>query len=187
MIATLLVMSGFATASQLSADTCAMHHKNIDCLPAQKTTSSCEPDLCMAKPTAMTFVYTGGNCKHSFNNQLNTHFFCADHIEGGAPSAIGTKSFVKAIDTTGGGNTTYYSDWVHVGEAFTLFNNGHDFDDSLVMTIHDSEMNLLQEIIYQTTCDGNLFLCDRFGSVELCGLINDAQGVMDSCPSTAKQ
>ena len=130
----------------------------------------------------MTFVYTGGACKHSFNLQLNDHFFCTDHEENGAPSTLGTLSFIKVVDGTGNSNSTYHADWVRVGETFSLFNNGEEFDDSLTISIYDQEMTLLQEIIYQATCDGNLFLCDRFGAVELCGLMNEAQGIMDSCP-----
>jgi hypothetical protein len=72
----------------------------------------------------MTFVYTGGDCKHSYHMQKNTHFFCVDHMEGGVPSDIGTLSYIKVIDTTGGGKTTYHEDWVRVrpmGASFLLF------------------------------------------------------------------
>ena len=182
LVASALMMNAASVSADVGSS-CSLHHKQKGCLPAQEITSTCQPEMCLSKPSSMTFVYTGGDCKHSYHSQKNTHFFCLDHTPEGAPTEIGTLSYIKVYDTTPSGRSTiYHSDWVRVGETFTLFDNGDHIDDSLVMTIHDSEKKMVQEIIFQATCDGNMFLCDRLGSVELCGLINDDQGEILSCP-----
>lgn len=183
----LVVVGASISSSSVAPESCIIHHESLSCLPAQQRTSSCVPELCLSKPSSVTFVYTGGDCQHSYHAQTNSHFFCLDQQPGGAPIELGTKSYIKAIGisaNTEGDSDFYHADWVRVGQTFKLFNNGHDFDDSLVLKIYDSEMNLVQEIIYKTSCEGNLFLCDRFGSVELCGMVNDAQGEVVACPES---
>lgn len=156
-------------------------------LPTQKKLSACSPEMCLSRPTSMTFVYTGGNCNQSYHAQENNHFFCLDHSPEGAPAELGALSYIKVYYTTPNGRSrVYHSDWVRVGETFTLFDNGEELDDSLIMTIHQGEgkeKKKVQEIIFHATCDGNMFLCDRLGAVQICGIINDDQGEILSCPS----
>lgn len=164
------------------AETCAANH-DIPCLPAQMITSQCRPEFCREVPTAMTFVYTGGDCKHSYNLQKKSQFLCHDHDAGPPPTNVGERSYIKVTDASQDGNIVYHAGWVQVGETFTLFDDGHDFQNTLVMTIYDHSMTLMQEIIFEASCIyGNMFLCDRYGAAEVCAISNSAQGDLSSCP-----
>lgn len=131
----------------------------------------------------MVFLYNGGNCDQSYNVQEAGGKFSCQDFEGGPPIERGEKSFI--VVTALKDNTLYHSDWVGVGELFTLSDGGADFVADQLITIYRDDntadpANIIQSINYHSSCSQNLFLKDRFGAVQLVIWINEDQGTV-SC------
>jgi hypothetical protein len=130
----------------------------------------------------MVFRYNGGSCQQSFNIQPAALFNCTDS-NGGPPNTEGSQAFISITDGNGLGNV-YFSGFATVGDELTLENNGTLVDTSMNVTIYSSDNSssstLLQSIAFQTTCSRNLFLKDRFGSMQLLIFVNGLQGVVSS-------
>lgn len=124
--------------------------------------------------------YNGGTCEQSFNIQPSALFQCFD-FNGGPPVEEGQESFIVATDIKGQG-INYHSDFVAVGEEFTIADGGVDVEANMNVTIYNSDNlipeNIIQTLIYHSSCSRNLFLKDRFGSIQLVVFVNDAQGVV---------
>ena len=123
---------------------------------------------CDKRASVMTWRFNGGDCEQSFNIQEADKFTCTD-FSGGAPtegSAWLTVTSVK--DET----DVYFDGEVRVGDLFTMFagntNKGKFDADSFFYVYSDSsKTNLLQLSSVHTSCSQNLFLKDKFGSVQL--------------------
>lgn len=131
----------------------------------------------------MSFRYNGGDCSQSFNIQTASLFQCKD-FQGGPPTSEGDRSFITVVDIKGLG-IIYHANFVAVGDNFPVANsNGNEVQANMNVTVYSSGTtvpeNILQTMIYHSSCSRNLFLKDRFGSVQLVAFENDLQGLV-SC------
>lgn len=154
--------------------------------PGSQTCNATPPPVqqCTGRPFEMGFLYNGGDCNQSYNVQGEQGlFFCSD-LNGGPPTVRGEKSFIVVTDIKGEG-IVYHSDWVEVGQSFTLSDAGNRFEANQLITIYNSSNtnnpnNIIQSLQYHSSCSSNLFLKDRFGAVQLIQWVNEDQGVI-SC------
>lgn len=141
--------------------------------------------LCQQRPFEMIFLFNGGDCSGSFNVQPSTLFVCEDY-HGGPPTQRGDVAYIVAFQL--GGGEEYFAGFVEVGQEFTLL-AATKFAANMNITIYDPGMltdgeliaqpeNILQTIIYHSSCSKNLFLKDRFGSVQLVVFVNELQGTV---------
>ena len=142
----------------------------------------------------------GGDCSGSFNIQPDTLFQCEDFgARPGPPTVDGTRSYIEAFEL--GGGELYFSGFAEVGGEFTALAE-EKFSANMDINIYDipadlidtpeaditpedrsnivQPSNLVQTVIYHSSCSQNLFLKDRFGAVQLVLFINNEQGVV-SC------
>ena len=163
----------------------------LDCLPPLgAATCGTIPEfttICRQRPFEMIFRYNGGDCDGSFNIQPGTLFQCFD-FKGGPPIPDGELSYIIAFEF--GGGESYFEGFVKVGEEFRMLAETK-FDANMNVTIYNpgnftapsqikTPANLLQTILYHSSCSQNLFLKDRFGSVQLVVFVNLLQGTV-SC------
>jgi hypothetical protein len=116
----------------------------------------------------MTWRFNGGDCEQSFNIQEADQFTCTD-FSGGAPTEGSAWLTVTSVKDE---SDVYFDGEVRVGDLFTMFagntNKGKFDADSFFYVYSDSsKTNLLQLSSVHTSCSQNLFLKDKFGSVQL--------------------
>jgi len=135
---------------------------------------------CLARPSAATMRYNGGDCSQSNNQQLRG-FSCVD-TEIGPPSDVdGSKAYVVVTDAKGTG-IVYHSDWVAVGENYFLRTpDQQDFVANQIISIYNSDRAdagaLLQKVQYQSSCaTSSLKLNDKFGASQIVEFFNEIQG-----------
>ena len=137
---------------------------------------------CLQRPNKMVFRYNGGDCSQSFNIQPITLFQCID-FNGGPPDTEGATSYIVITDTKGQ-NIIYYDGFASVGEELTLEDGGNRVEANMNITIFSSDVttpeNVVQSVIYHSSCSRNLFLKDRYGSLQLVVFVNELQGIV-SC------
>ena len=162
----------------------------VECLPSDGSAdcNSIPPliTLCETRPFVLVFRFNGGACPQSANAQIGTPLFFCEDFQGGAPTAAGTQSYILAQDINGDG-IIYHAAFVGVGEEFSMRDNivpGRNVQANMNVTIYSSDQigfnTMLQTMIYHSSCSSNLFLKDRFGSIQLVLFANDAQGLV-SC------
>jgi hypothetical protein len=167
----------------------------IECIPPFEA-ESCDnippvPVICEQRPFEMIFRYNGGDCSGSFNIQPENLFTCTDFNDG-PPTVDGTVSYITAVEL--GGGEVYFSGFAEVGGEFTMLAE-ELFAANMNVTIYESRgftnvtdivqpENILQTILYHSSCSRNLFLKDRFGSVQLVVFVNEVQGTV-SCFANA--
>ena len=123
---------------------------------------------CDKRASVMTWRFNGGDFEQSFNIQEADKFTCTD-FSGGAPTEGSAWLVVTSVkDET----DVYFDGEVSVGDLFTMFasntNKGKFDADSFFYVYSDSsKTNLLQLSSVHTSCSQNLFLKDKFGSVQL--------------------
>ena len=153
-------------------------------------TDSCEtiPEffpICQQRPFEMIFLYNGGDCSGSFNVQPDTLFICEDY-KGGPPTERGDVSYIQAFEL--GGGEMYFEGFVEVGSEFTALAESK-MAANMNITIYDPGMltdpdmivqpqNIVQTVIYHSSCSKNLYLKDRFGSIQLVVFTNELQGTV---------
>jgi hypothetical protein len=151
-----------------------------------------QPPACQQQPTQMTLRYNGGDCSRSHNLQRKSFSTCEDygHDNSGPSLQKGVSSYIRAFDF-GNSVNMYYDGFVKVGDDFAVSGS---FADSLNITIYDPKSftntndiiqpeNILQTLVVHTTCPTpatNLFLKDRFGSIQLIEFQNSQQGTVSS-------
>ena len=138
---------------------------------------------CTQRPNQLVMRYNGGTCEQSFNIQPTTLFQCFD-FQGGPPDSEGAESYVVATDIKGQG-ITYFEGFIRVGEELLLDDPDQSrVDANMNITVYASDdksfANMLQTVVYHTSCSRNLFLKDRYGSFQLVVFVNDLQGTV-SC------
>jgi len=137
---------------------------------------------CEDRPFAMVFRYTGGTCDLSDNIQSPELFQCFD-FQGGPPTIDGTESFITVTDIKGGA-IVYHADFVRVGGEYTVADQPRDVEANMNITIYSSgntvSANMLQTLVYHSSCSQNLFLKDRYGASILVVFVNEVQGLV-SC------
>ena len=160
---------------------------DVACIPSDGS-ADCDSILplitiCEDRPFAMVMRYNGGSCAQSFNSQIGTDLFRCIDFQGGPPTTEGTESFIVATDIKGDG-IIYFAGSVPVGGSFTLSDGGNNVEANMNITIYSSSDtspgNILQTLIYHSSCSRNLFLKDRFGSVQLVLFVSEDQGLI-SC------
>ena len=136
-------------------------------------TGSCDAIIpiatrCDNRASVMSWRFNGGDCEQSFNIQEADKFTCTD-FEGGAPTEGSAWITVTSVKDEA---EVYFDGEVRVGDLFSMFAANSDkgkFDaDSFFYVYSDaSKANLLQLSSVHTSCSQNLFLKDKFGSVQL--------------------
>jgi len=146
---------------------------------------------CQGRPWVITFLYNGGDCAQSYNQQARQEFDCTD-ADGslGPPTTAGEESYITAVPRGGGGHggsksrsgtdkseksksesgTVFFAGTVPVGEKYTL-NADRVFDKlaaEMTLTIYDEEGgNLLQVVNVHLSCSQPLILFDKYGASEV--------------------
>lgn len=170
------------------ADRCEISVK-VTCETSDGTVNDCNDipvptTLCDDNPFALKFKFNGGDCEQSSNLQPSSVFSCQD-FNGGPPRLAGEQSYI-VVTGTDEMSIAYFSGFVTVGDAFLVDDSGNNLADGMNITIYSSDdtrpETILQTTIFDSSCDINLFLKDRFGSVELIMFINVQQGAV-SCDS----
>mmetsp|Transcript_14906 Transcript_14906/g.43022 ORF Transcript_14906/g.43022 Transcript_14906/m.43022 type:complete len:1243 (+) Transcript_14906:414-4142(+) len=123
---------------------------------------------CDKRASVMTWRFNGGDCEQSFNIQEADKFTCTD-FSGGAPTEGSAWLTVTSVKDE---SDVYFDGEVRVGDLFTMFasntNKGKFDADSFFYVYSDStKENLIQLSSVHTSCSQNLFLKDKFGSVQL--------------------
>ena len=123
---------------------------------------------CDNRAAVMTWRFNGGDCEQSFNIQEADKFVCTD-FAGGAPTEGSAWLTVTSVKDE---SDVYFDGEVRVGDLFSMFagntNKGKFDADSFFYVYSDSsKTNLLQLSSVHTSCSQNLFLKDKFGSVQL--------------------
>ena len=130
----------------------------------------------------MKFKFNGGDCGQSSNLQPSSVFSCQD-FNAGPPREDGVQSYI-VITGADENAIVYFSGFVAVGDDFLVDDDGNNLADDMNITIYSSDdissQTILQSMAFHSSCDINLFLKDRFGSVQLTVFINEQQGVV-SC------
>jgi len=136
-------------------------------------TGSCDAIIpiatrCDNRASVMSWRFNGGDCEQSFNIQEADKFTCTD-FDGGAPTEGSAWITVTSVKDE---SQVYFDGEVRVGDLFSMFAANTDkgkFDaDSFFYVYSDaSKANLLQLSSVHTSCSQNLFLKDKFGSVQL--------------------
>ena len=136
--------------------------------------------ICQARPTSMVMKFNGGDCSQSFNIQNADLFQCSD-FNGAPPTDEGAQSYIVFTDIKGQG-IIYYEGFAAVGSDILLENGGAQVDANMNVTIYSSDdkqpSSILQTMIFHSSCSRNLFLKDRFGSIQLVEFTNEPQGTV---------
>lgn len=137
---------------------------------------------CNDTPTRLRVRFNGGDCAESRNFQTKNIFACVDY--NGSPSMdIGSEAFIVVNDAKGK-NIMYYEGYLNVGEIFDITNNGNELEEILNVTIYSSHgkssLDILQTMVFHSSCLEDLFLKDTFGSIQLVEFENQNQGVVSS-------
>jgi len=140
---------------------------------------------CDDTPSQIVLRYTGGDCDDSVNQQEGL-FFCFDYEEGPTEEAC------MVVRDIRGGGTIYFEGEVNARSEEPIILEAAEGDDELEpnmnVTIYrdcDSQEpeDILETLIFHTSCSENLFLRDMFGAIEIIGFENDEQGSID-CENT---
>lgn len=131
---------------------------------------------CEELPFSIGFKFKGGGCEGSSNNQPTPAFFRCEDSGNGPPSNAGEQVFITV--TTVDETVEYFAGFVAVGNAFNL--TGAFADNVRVTIFSDSDFEVLQTVIFHTSCGIELRLKDQFGGVQLVEFINSQQGTV-SC------
>lgn len=144
--------------------------------PAAAATAGTLPaaaTACSDRPTLLRMKYNGGDCSQSTTMQSAT-FTCSDSASGGPP-ALGQARIV--VRDNRAENTFYFSGTVQVDDTFDIYDGGDRLASNLAVGVFSSVSGeLMQSIQFQGSCAFPLFLNDKFGSVEVIGWENEAQG-----------
>ncbi len=116
---------------------------------------------CVERPRNATFEYTGSDCGDSTDFMSRRNFTCIDQ-RGGPSSKPGAEAYITAVSN--GGRDLHFQGAVTVGESFFLNELPSDLE---VKIFRFKNGPLLQTIGLDVHCDSDLFVHDRFGSLEL--------------------
>jgi len=123
-----------------------------------------------SQASRVTFRYKGGSC----SNTSPFHRITCNDYEGGAPTEIGTETLVKITDASG---LELFNDKVAVGDTITIEPNlSHDMsageysdaDATFTISTQDGK-TVLQTFEFESGCWHNLYLSDRFASMDIAG------------------
>lgn len=150
-------------------------------LPDNQTDCALPPlqDLCSERPSKMVMRYNGGGCDQSDNVQPEKSG-CVDFDEG-PPTDQGTESYITVVATKNP-ETVYFQGIVPVGEQFELDDSSGRVEADMTIKIYEPDATgvgpgrILQDQFFHSSCSQNLFLKDRFGSVQLVAWLNGIQG-----------
>jgi len=144
--------------------------------------------VCTDRPTRLTLKLLGGGCEGSMN--VDEGFACVDTSQGPPPSVAGQQLFVLVTDAKG--TTVYHRDFVAVGDMFNVTTPASQaaFPDFQRILIFSSDQtgdpsNLLQEVLYASSCDSRLQLKSRLGASLVAEFENPSQGVVRCIVSAA--
>jgi len=150
-------------------------------LPDNQTDCALPPlqDLCSERPAVMVMRYNGGPCDQSDNLQPDKSG-CVD-VGDGPPTDKGVVSWITVTATKDPG-ITYFNGPVAVGDNFELDDGGGRVEADMTVIISEVDSSgtgpglTIQDQFFHSSCSQNLFLKDRFGSVQLVAWLNGLQG-----------
>jgi len=123
---------------------------------------------CNERPHDMVFSYTGGTCDQSNNVQSSDIFQCFD-FQGGPPTEAGTTAFITVTDILG--VIVYHAGTVEVSAEYNVKNPPFPpfvVESRMNITVWTSSNtipeNMLQTLVFESSCNQNLFQFDRFGA-----------------------
>lgn len=165
-------------------DTCTLE-PSIRCIPPPPAVS-CEgliqgaAERCQGRPLSIEMLYQGGGCGQTNTSQAIP---CFDFY-GGPPTVEGMSSYIVVTDGKDP-EIIYHSDNVEVGSTFRLSNNEERFDASLVSIIvygssDLSPSNVLQSMVFDSSCSQDLFLKDRLGALQIVEWHDEEQGLVSA-------
>eukprot|EP00546_Thalassionema_frauenfeldii_P002433 CAMPEP_0178934710 /NCGR_PEP_ID=MMETSP0786-20121207/24037_1 /TAXON_ID=186022 /ORGANISM="Thalassionema frauenfeldii, Strain CCMP 1798" /LENGTH=1502 /DNA_ID=CAMNT_0020612569 /DNA_START=1215 /DNA_END=5725 /DNA_ORIENTATION=- len=153
---------------------CTPSGESNDCGSVVVTRTRCED-----RPLAMVFRYNGGLCDQSDNIQNSELFQCFDFQEG-PPVNAGDESYITVTDIKGG-SIIYHADTVRVGGEYTVLDEPFQVEANMNITTWRNDntipQNILQTLVFHSSCSQNLFLKDRFGAHQLVVFVNEEQGL----------
>lgn len=131
-------------------------------------------DLCAdGKPAGLVMSYTGQDCSASSNGQSSDKATCS-----GDPAYAPTVRIVASKD--GKGNDVYFDQLVDLDTSFTIRASGAGEDklsSSTKIELFDPVTgDLLQELVFHTSCSQPLNRDDQFGSLRLDGIVKAGGG-----------
>ena len=122
--------------------------------------------------------YIGGECDQSANMQVTQ---CMDLRLGGSGPDQTSPVYIEVNDLSG---TLLFSGTVNVGQVYTLTNGGNFFENVATIRVFSDESKgqPLQRVSFSPACGTSVILSmnDIFGSSQVVGWTNAAQGVVDS-------
>lgn len=145
-----------------------------------------EAVICEQRPSVLTMLYNGGPCSQSFNIQPSTLFQCFDLINppGAGPPPLEGPAYIEARASKNG--ELFFAGVVEAGSEFNITSGDGRIEADTSILIRQGtgpEGAPMQLINYHTSCSRNLFLKDRYGSAQVAGWINEAQGEVN-CTTT---
>ena len=125
--------------------------------------------------TATRFIYRGGPCETSANDQPG--FACMD-TDAGPPPAIGF-AVIACKDGSHGSSESFFTGTVPSGRTLTLTNNGNTLPSSTICTISNVMGSLLQTFTFDPSGRSEFFLNDVYGSFQLDSCTDNTGDTLD--------
>ena len=125
---------------------------------------------CIDHPYAYKFKFVGGTCEDSDNSQK---FWCTDKMK--------VQDWSHIVVTNDDSSKTYFEGKVKQGQYFEIKSGRKPFDGYTIFKImvkdqKQSDWQLAQAVKFDTSCKSDLYLGERFGSIEVAGWYNKKQG-----------
>jgi len=140
--------------------------------------------VCLSRPTQISMKFNGGDCSQSTDGQDLRYLFCEDY--GNITPVITNKYYIVAVDIKRG--IQYFRGYVELKDNFLLRDGSSLMKANMNVTVYVSDKALpeeiLQTIVFHTSCSQNLYLNDIFGSIQVVGFKNDEQNITSSCINT---
>ena len=124
----------------------------------------------------MTMKYNGGPCDQSFTIQPFDKFDCSDFASGPPSPTDSAFLFITERDDS---STVYFAGAVDVGSYLNMTNGGDTLSADTTVSVYadleafDNDDNPLQQSNFHSSCSKNLFLKDKFGSVQVAEFENE--------------
>jgi len=165
---------------------CQIDDDDSDCADLKREYTACEHQT-----TEMTLRFNGGDCDQGYNSQPLELFHCVDSSSTPPSMEKASKSYI-VVTNVNGLRIVYFSEYVMVGEDFLIVDKevaNRLLDVDLNVTVYSSNElssdTLLQTFVFHTSCKRSLFLNDFFGSTQMVGFKNDAQGTVSNFKSAS--
>ena len=127
-------------------------------------------DECDSAPTQLLFKFRGGICD-KYEGPQDTNLYMCDDFGSGPATVIGESNYIEAMPPRKVGEP-YFSGPVIVGENFVMkAREGGPLEEEILVLVYEDETKttILQMLVFHTTCDVDLNLDERYGTLKLVG------------------